>query len=274
VPNVLKEMRELRYLILPNSMDDKTKLELGDLVNLEILWNFSTKHSSVTDLLRMTRLMTLGVHLTSECTTETLSSSLSELKTIESLAFMDSGISGVVYQGSDFVLDFIHLRDLTLAIHMPRFPDQYRFPPNLARIALHSCRMEEDPMPILEKLLHLKTFVLSSHGFVGRRMVCSEGGFPQLCSLDISKQQELEEWIVEEGSMPCLLTLVINNCKKLKELPDGLKYITSLKELEIKRMKREWPRNWYQVENITTKFSTFLMFNFSNVTTMNKEKRK
>ncbi|CAA7023682.1 unnamed protein product [Microthlaspi erraticum] len=257
VPNVLKEMRELRYLILPNSMDDKTKLELGDLVNLEILWNFSTKHSSVTDLLRMTRLTSLGVQLTSECTTETLLSSLSELKNLETFGLIDSGISGVVYQGADFVLDFIHLKELMLAIHMPRFPDEYRFPPNLARIALRYCRMEEDPMPILEKLLHLRTFVLSSHGFVGRKMVCSKGGFPQLCYLEISKHEELEEWIVEEGSMPCLRKLIICDCKKLKELPDGLKYITSFKELEIKEMNREWTKklvpggeHYYKVQHI------------------------
>ncbi|CAA7023683.1 unnamed protein product [Microthlaspi erraticum] len=51
-------------------------------------------------------------------------------------------------------------KGLMLAIHMPRFPDQYRFPPNLAHIRLQDCRMEEDPMPILEKLLHLKSVVI------------------------------------------------------------------------------------------------------------------
>jgi len=63
VPNVLKEMIELRYLSLPLFMHDKTKLELGDLVNLEHLWYFSTQHSSVTDLLRMTKLRSLAVSL-------------------------------------------------------------------------------------------------------------------------------------------------------------------------------------------------------------------
>ncbi|VVA90705.1 unnamed protein product [Arabis nemorensis] len=126
VPNVLKEMQELRYLVL---------------------MNFSTKHTSVTDLIRMTK-------------------------------------------------------DLTLSTHMPRFPDQYRFPPHLAHIWLIGCRMEEDPMPILEKLLHLKSVYFSSGAFLGRRMVCSRGGYPQLCALKISYQKEMEEWRVEQGSMP------------------------------------------------------------------------
>ncbi|XP_056848799.1 probable disease resistance RPP8-like protein 2 [Raphanus sativus] len=142
--------------------------------------------------------------------------------------------------GGDIVLDFIHLKDLTLSMHMPKFLDQYRFPPHLAHIWLIGCRMEEDPIPILEKLLHLKSVYFSSGAFVGKRMVCSRGGFPQLRALKMSYQKEMEEWCVEEGSMPCLGTLSIDNCKKLKELPDGLMSITSLKELKIERMKREW----------------------------------
>lgn len=112
-------------------------------------------------------------------------------------------------------------------------------------------------MPILEKLLHLRSVYFSSGAFVGRRMVCSKGGFPQLCALKMSYKKELEEWIVEEASMPYLLTLTIDNCKKLKELPKGLKYITSLKELKIERMKREWTEklvtggeDYYKVQHI------------------------
>ncbi|OAO93994.1 hypothetical protein AXX17_AT5G47250 [Arabidopsis thaliana] len=137
---------------------------------------------------------------------------------------------------------------------MSKIPDQHRFPPHLAHIHLFNCRMEEDPMPILEKLLHLKSVKLT-YAFVGKRMVCSKGGFPQLCALEISEESELEEWIVEEGSIPCLRTLTIHNCKKLKELPDGLKYITSLKELKIEGMKRKWKEklvgeDYYRVQHI------------------------
>ncbi|KAL1198857.1 Disease resistance protein RPP8 [Cardamine amara subsp. amara] len=88
-------------------------------------------------------------------------------------------------------------------------------------------------------------------------MVCSKRGFPQLFALEIDEESELEEWIVEEGSMPCLRSLTIDNCKKLKELPDGLNYITSLKELKIEGMKKEWKEklvsggeDYYKVQHI------------------------
>nr|AAF36987.1 viral resistance protein [Arabidopsis thaliana] len=257
VPNVLKEMIELRHISLP-LMDDKTKLELGDLVNLEYLFRFSTQHSSVTDLLRMTKLQYLGVSLSERCNFETLSSSLRELRNLESLNFLFTPETYMVDYMGEFVLDhFIHLKELGLAVRMSKIPDQHQFPPHLTHIHLLFCRMEEDPMPILEKLLHLKSVQLTDEAFVGSRMVCSKGGFPQLCALDISKESELEEWIVEEGSMPCLRTLTIHDCEKLKELPDGLKYITSLKELKIEGMKREWKEklvpggeDYYKVQHI------------------------
>ncbi|AED95698.1 disease resistance protein [Arabidopsis thaliana] len=258
VPNVLKEMLELRYLSLPQEMDDKTKLELGDLVNLEYLWYFSTQHSSVTDLLRMTKLRNLGVSLSERCNFETLSSSLRELRNLEMLNVLFSPEIVMVDHMGEFVLDhFIHLKQLGLAVRMSKIPDQHQFPPHLAHIHLVHCVMKEDPMPILEKLLHLKSVALSYGAFIGRRVVCSKGGFPQLCALGISGESELEEWIVEEGSMPCLRTLTIHDCEKLKELPDGLKYITSLKELKIREMKREWKEklvpggeDYYKVQHI------------------------
>ncbi|CAH8278896.1 unnamed protein product [Arabidopsis lyrata] len=259
VPNVLKEMIELRYLFLPLPlfMHDKTELELGDLVNLEHLWFFSTQHSSVTDLLRMTKLRSLSVSLSERCTFETLSSSLRQLRNLETLYLDFSPKTIMVDYVGELDLDFIHLKELGLAVRMSKIPDQHQFPPHLEHIDLFDCRMEEDPMPILEKLLHLKSVKLGSDAFVGRKMLCSKGGFPQLRALEIYEELELEEWIVEEGSMPCLRTLNILDCKKLKELPDGLKYMTSLKELKIRGMKREWNEklipggeDYYKVQHI------------------------
>nr|ABW24151.1 LOV1 [Arabidopsis thaliana]ABW24164.1 LOV1 [Arabidopsis thaliana] len=253
VPNVLKEMQELRYLQLPMSMHDKTKLELSDLVNLESLMNFSTKYASVMDLLHMTKLRELSLFIT-DGSSDTLSSSLGQLRSLEVLHLYDRQEPRVAYHGGEIVLNCIHLKELELAIHMPRFPDQYLFHPHLSHIYLWCCSMEEDPIPILERLLHLKSVILTFGAFVGRRMVCSKGGFPQLCFLKLEELEELEEWIVEEGSMPLLRALTICNCRKLK-LPGGINYITSLKELTIVGMK--WKEklvlggeDYYKVQNI------------------------
>ncbi|KAL1209841.1 putative disease resistance protein [Cardamine amara subsp. amara] len=249
--NVLNEMRELIYLSLPFH---EVKMELGNLVNLETLKNFSANHSSVRDLQQMTKLETLSIYFNGRCTMETLSSSLSELSHLENLTI--HGDSTKDEEG--FVLDCVHLKQLKLwRIYMPRLPDAQHFPSHLTTLFLYKCGLEEDPMPILEKLLQLKEVSLGERSFSGKRMVCSGGGFPQLLKLKFSYLEEWEEWIVEEGSMPLLHTLDIRLYKKLKELPDGLRFITSLKELKIfgatlefKEKLSRGGEDFYKVEHI------------------------
>uniref|UniRef100_A0A1J3G8R5 Putative disease resistance protein n=3 Tax=Noccaea caerulescens TaxID=107243 RepID=A0A1J3G8R5_NOCCA len=254
MPNFLKGMQELTYLFLPWRLHDKVELDLGNLVNLETLLNFSTEHGSVRDLQGMTRLRALSIFV-GGCTNENLSSSLSELRYLENLTIRGCVRSPKVYEL--FVLDRVHLRKPKLGLCMPSHSDEQHFPFHLTTIFLQECFLEEDPMPILEKLLHLKEVDLWGASFVGRRMVCSAGGFPQLQKLFMEKLEELEEWIVEEGSMPFLHALTIHTCLKLKELPDGLRFITSLKELTIKTFERDFVQkfsrggeDYYKVQHI------------------------
>ncbi|KAF3499440.1 hypothetical protein F2Q69_00039656 [Brassica cretica] len=206
MPNILKEMRELVYLHFPLEIKNKVKMELGNLVKLETLENFSTEHGSVDDLRDKRKWYALP---------------------------NDDKEEG-------FFLDCIHLKKLKLYIYMPKFPDEQQFPFHLTTISLTECCLKEDPMPVLEKLLHLKEVSLLYRSFRGRRMVCSRGGFPQLQMLRIRKLEELEDWIVEEGSMQFLYTLEIDACKKLKEIPEGLRFITSLEDLSVTYMGEQW----------------------------------
>ncbi|CAH8256476.1 unnamed protein product [Arabidopsis lyrata] len=107
------------------------------------------------------------------------------------------------------------------------------FPSHLTTISLTDCRLVEDPLSMLEKLPNLYELSLLNTSFCGRRMVCSGGGFPQLHKLKLSGLDDLEEWIVKEGSMPLLHTLSIRRCNKLKEHLDGLRFFSSLEELNI-----------------------------------------
>ncbi|CAD5315814.1 unnamed protein product [Arabidopsis thaliana] len=222
VPDVFMRMHELRYLKLPLHMHKKTRLSLRNLVKLETLVYFSTWHSSSKDLCGMTRLMTLAIRLTRVTSTETLSASISGLRNLEYLYIVGTHSKKMREEG--IVLDFIHLKHLLLDLYMPR---QQHFPSRLTFVKLSECGLEEDPMPILEKLLHLKGVILLKGSYCGRRMVCSGGMFPQLKKLEIVGLNKWEEWLVEEGSMPLLETLSILDCEELKEIPDGLRFIYS-----------------------------------------------
>ncbi|CAN6850473.1 unnamed protein product [Brassica oleracea] len=129
----------------------------------------------------------------------------------------------------------------------------------------HDELLEPHLLLLAQQLFHLKEITLGGTSFSGRRMDCSRDGFPQLQNLEFRGLTEWEEWIVEEGSMPLLHTLKIDSCPKLKELPDGLRFITSLKSLDFVDMAKGWEKrlseggkDYYKVQHIlSVKFNYY-----------------
>ncbi|KAK2971679.1 hypothetical protein RJ640_007717 [Escallonia rubra] len=72
-------------------------------------------------------------------------------------------------------------------------------------------------------------------GFTFLRVLDLEGLY-MYKFLILTSLNNLAEWNVDEGAMMSLLHLVIEDCKKLKRIPEGLRFISSFKELEIIRM--------------------------------------
>ncbi|KAG2317072.1 hypothetical protein Bca52824_020194 [Brassica carinata] len=256
VPNDLfMGMKELRYLILPWDMRSKKKLKLSHLVKLETLKNFSTENCNLEDLRGMAKLRTLGIELTGESSLETLSATIGGLTHLEDLYVIYEGAKGTKEWRT--LLDFSNLKQLALDVRIKLLSEELQFPSRVTRLYLSNCSLEEDPMPILEKLSQLKELEFLPQCFSGKRMVCSAGGFPQLQRLSFWGLKEWEEWIVEDGSMPLLHDLYIRACPKLKELPDGLQFITALKELTLSTMGDQWKEklleggeDYYKVKHI------------------------
>ncbi|XAR48923.1 hypothetical protein NMG60_11031912 [Bertholletia excelsa] len=103
---------------------------------------------------------------------------------------------------------------------------------NVTRLYLTNLELEKDPMPMLEKLHNLRSL-----RFIGpilmKEMVCTAGGFPCLEYLQLRGLKELEEWKLEKGAMPSLIKLNIGFCNKLRIIPHGLRFVTTLRELYI-----------------------------------------
>ena len=71
-----------------------------------------------------------------------------------------------------------------------------------------------------------------------RKIVFSANGFPKLEILSLEWVSSLEHWEVEKGAMSNLKRLDIKRMTNLVMFPDGLKYVTGLKELNISGMKK------------------------------------
>ena len=129
------------------------------------------------------------------------------------------------------------LRKLHIEGWINKLPEYQEFPPYLTKLTLWGSRLVEDTMPVLEKLTNLR--VLRGWGaFIGKQMVCSDKGFPQLKSFLLRGLPNLQEWTVEAGAMPSLFRLEISDCNKMVTAPHGLKFVSMLQELEIRWMPR------------------------------------
>ncbi|KAL3507643.1 hypothetical protein ACH5RR_033025 [Cinchona calisaya] len=104
---------------------------------------------------------------------------------------------------------------------------------SLQSLVLSGSEIEEDPMETLEKLPNLTFLELCWHSFLGKHMICHAKGFSQLRHLVIKNLPNLEKWTVEKEAMPHLSTLIIWDCAKLEMIPDGLRFITTLQNLDI-----------------------------------------
>ncbi|KAK0600981.1 hypothetical protein LWI29_020169 [Acer saccharum] len=118
-----------------------------------------------------------------------------------------------------------NLIDLRLHGKMKLPEDIHKVLPNLECLLLKYSCLEEDPMPLLEKLPSLMILNLGSEFYSGKKLFCSAQGFPQLEILKLDDDDGLEEWQVEEGAMPKLrgLTIPENSrmriSERLREIP-------------------------------------------------------
>ena len=92
----------------------------------------------------------------------------------------------------------------------------FEFPNSLTVLTLSWSGLAEDPMQKLDKLPNRRVLRLLN---IGKHMLCSSGGFPQLRVLKLWVLEQLEEWNVEEGELGALRDLEIRSCLLLRMLP-------------------------------------------------------
>ncbi|XP_060964028.1 putative disease resistance protein At1g50180 [Cannabis sativa] len=107
---------------------------------------------------------------------------------------------------------------------------------SLVKLTLEHTCIQQDPMAVLEQLPNLKLLQLHSFSYIGSKLVCSANGFPKLETLRLCHLQRLKEWEIEKDSMQCLKRLELEQLLKLKMIPDGLKFVTTLRQLDVIEM--------------------------------------
>ncbi|KAK7295510.1 hypothetical protein RJT34_18419 [Clitoria ternatea] len=261
IPNIIWKLKRLRHLYLPNWCGNVANyLQLENLTNLQTLVNFPASKCDVKDLLKLKKLRKLVLNDPKHFKkfSESFSPPHKTLDCLQSLSLRTDMLSfpDNVVNVEKLVLGCPSLRKLQVEGRIERLPEASLFPAELSKLTLWGCRLVEDPMVTLEKLPNLK-FLSGWEMFVGKKMVCSPNGFPQLKALLLRGLPNLEEWIIENQAMPNLHRLSISDTNRLKTVPDGLKFVTSLRELEIRWMPKSFKtrlatagEDYYKVQHV------------------------
>ncbi|KAH0993695.1 hypothetical protein GBA52_005178 [Prunus armeniaca] len=260
IPNVIMKMKQLRHLYLPWGYRVKGTLELSTLGHLQTLDSLSTEYSDLKDVGRLTNLRKLRIKMSSSLQNleEILKFTGSTLNCIRSLIVYND-MNNCEEQAMQIVSSCRGIYKLVLVGPIAELPKELHNYPNLTKLKLYDCDLKEDQMGILEKLPNLTTLRLGYKVFHenAKILVFSKGGFPSLQFLYANDMSEITELRVEEGAMPRLCRLEIKFCSRLTTLPDGLRYLTNLRELTIRGMHRELHRrieedgeDFYKIQHV------------------------
>ncbi|XP_042492919.1 putative disease resistance protein At1g50180 [Macadamia integrifolia] len=246
--DALSKLTQLRHLLLDHSYWNGLDREVVALPRFDTLTNLQTlnyvdsilwKQNEMTNLINLRHLYIEEI----ASNVDSVLSSVAKLERIQSLCLL---LSTLDYGFPTLVpLSQCHqLRTLNLWGKIERLPrDPYHeFPPRLTELSLWFSSLGPNALATLEKLPNLMSLSLWERSYVGKKIECSTQGFPQLRILHTNRL-DIEEWEIKEGALAKLNHLRIINCYKLKKIPMGLKFVVSLKVLELHYMFEEfWDR--------------------------------
>ncbi|XP_047969438.1 disease resistance protein RPH8A-like [Salvia hispanica] len=177
----------------------------------------------------MTRVRKLDIeHMEKNSDVKKMMATLSDLENLDFLI-----LRGFRFRSMPSLDGFGILHNLTrlkLEGLLTRLPDANSFPPNISNLTLFNTCLDEDPMPVLEKLPNLVHLKLRN-AYTGLEMVISPEGLQVLKFFYIGELWHLRDIKVGEGAMPMLKVLEISHCPYLEKLPKEV--FTKLSELRM-----------------------------------------
>ncbi|KAI9197667.1 hypothetical protein LWI28_002370 [Acer negundo] len=233
LPTEISRLPELRHLIGKFKgdwrlwIDNLTKLQTLRQVSLSIWAQIKTEK-----LVNLRELWLKGILFVRVFCFD----SIAQLKGLRIL-FVDLTSDEMCFSSLQPLSDCPHLMDLRLRGKLEKLPeDIHQILPNLECLSLESSHLEDDPMPLLEKLPKLTVLKLGLGFYQGKKMMSRANGFLWLEILLLVVAYQTEEWQVEDGAFPRLKGLSID-----QSLNSNLNYperLRSLPSLDLDEFRR------------------------------------
>ncbi|CAH1429931.1 unnamed protein product [Lactuca virosa] len=107
-----------------------------------------------------------------------------------------------------------------------------RFPKTLKKLTLKGLRLPWSYMSTIQQLPNLEVLKLLDSSFKGSLWDAGDGQFCQLKFLKL-EHLDIKFWETSRISFPCLRKLEVRSCKKLKEIPFDIGFISTLEHIDI-----------------------------------------
>ncbi|KAK0579149.1 hypothetical protein LWI29_021805 [Acer saccharum] len=224
LPTEISRLQELRHLI--GGFYGNWRLLIDNLTKLQTLRQVSPSiwaQIKTENLVNLRELFIAGI-LRERA--EFCFDSIANLKSLR-LLVVGGNLDEISFSSLQPLSGCPHLIDLRLKGKLEKLPeDIHQVLPNLECLSLELSNLEDDPMPLLEKLPKLTLLKLGGGFYKGKKMMSRANGFMWLEILLLDVAYETEEWQVEDGSLPRLNGLRIDRNSNLN-YPERLRSLPS-----------------------------------------------
>ncbi|XP_027180844.1 disease resistance protein RPM1-like [Coffea eugenioides] len=257
LPMAILKLQKLRFLKVYQQVDSsdddygyhgfKAPSNMGGLLALEILHSIDASSGStiIKEIGKLSQLRELYITKLRKEDGKELCSSLANLTSLRELSVASIG------KGDDYeIIDLNHhhpslsssssssflqsLRMLILRGRLEKMPQWVAHLHGLVRIDLDWSRLrgEEDPLESLQHLPNLVSINLCG-SYQGEGLCFKAGGFLMLKRLHLKRMEALRWMRVEEGALPRLQKLFLQQLPLLEELPLGIQHLSNLQRLSL-----------------------------------------
>ncbi|KAK3165605.1 hypothetical protein QOZ80_1AG0035340 [Eleusine coracana subsp. coracana] len=226
----IKCLRNLRHLEMRQD-DQSIRIPMGlaQLDKLQVLTGLQASAVVVHEIARLTQLKKLSIEDLCIKDAKKMCSSVNNLKelTYLSISADDNRPLDLATLKPSSCLQKLHL-----AGTLHTLPDWFVQLCNLTKLRLSFSQLKDDPLPVLGLLPNLQ-FLQLNNAYQGKVMRCCYPVFLKLKIFILTELEELEEWHVDEGAMPCVEEVWIMLCENLAMVPAGLESLATLQRLRL-----------------------------------------
>ncbi|XP_020081694.1 disease resistance protein RPM1-like [Ananas comosus] len=237
LPKGITELQKLRHLYLPDNMDKSIKAPVGirRLKDLQSLANISATEEIVRNVKALIELREFGIIGVRTHHCADLWNSITKMNHLSKLCVESEDGEELQQLGTLRLpppIQELWLLGKLDKTSVPELAMSFGSLTNLTRLTLSRAKLDEDTFPYLQALPALMLLELYK-AYDGMMLHFQATSFPKLKELEIAHSPKLSQVEIERGAMASLNELRLYGCPELKELPHGIEYLTTLKNLYI-----------------------------------------